>query len=99
MNDKTLKMIETISNVFNSISIFITGLAMLFFLLGQNTIEMFLCAGFLYLWSCGLKLIANKKKDRRLTYLGIFLIVFSTILAAFCIINMIKWSSWKILQH
>ena len=49
MNDKTLKMIETISNVFNSISIFITGLAMLFFLL--------------------------------------------------CIINMIKWSSWKILQH
>lgn len=91
MNDKTLKIIETISNIFDKTCIFVTGLAMLFFFLGQNTIEMFLCASFLYLWSCGLKLIANKKKDKRLTYLGIFLIIFFTILAVFCIINMIKW--------
>lgn len=99
MNNKTLKIIETISNIFDRICTLITVLAILFFFLGQNTIEMFLGASFLYLWSCGLKLIANKKKDKRLTYLGIFLIIFFTILSVFCIINMIKWSSWKILQH
>lgn len=87
MGEKIKKGLSIASNILNGISSVI-----IFFGLITSKIEVFLSASITYLLACGLKLIANKKDDKKLIFAGIVLIIFTIITGAFNISNMIKWN-------
>lgn len=87
MEEKIKKGLSIASNILNGISSII-----IFFGLITGKIELLLSASITYLLACGLKLIANKKDDKKLTFVGIVLIIFTIITGAFNISNMIKWN-------
>ena len=90
---KEKNIITSIANVFNRIYDFAIIIAVVMFFFGGADIAfyIFLYGGSFYLLSLCLKLIANEKKDKKITYLGIFLTVIFTIITVFNVVMSIKW--------
>lgn len=90
---KEKNIITSIVNAFNRIYNFAIIMAIATFFFGGTVIAfyIFLYGGSFYLLSLCLKLIANEKKDKNLTYLGIFLTVIFTIITIFNVVMSVKW--------
>jgi len=93
MNEKYKGIISVITNILDSITTLITAIAIYLFVFGgKNTIELFLYASIGYLLSLSLKLIGNKKDNKKLVYCGVVLLIFTLVIGGFIIVNSIKWN-------
>jgi len=93
MKDKNSNIITTIANIFNRIYDLAIIPGIVLFFLGKVDIAfyIFLYGGSLYLLSLCLKMIANEKKNKKITFLGIILTIIFVIITIFNIFMSIKW--------
>ena len=90
---KDKKIIPSIANIFSRIYDFAVIVAIVMFFFGGANIAffIFLYGGSFYVLFFCLKLIANEKKNKKITYLGIFLIIVFTIMTVFNVVMSIRW--------
>lgn len=93
MKKNTKQIINIITNILDSITTLLAGIAIYFFVFSaKNTIELFLYASIGYLLSLSLKLLNNEKENKKLIYCGVILLIFTLFIGGFIIVNSIKWS-------
>ena len=94
MKEKYKGIISIITNTLDGISNIIIGIAVICFFVSniQNSMVLFQIYSIIYLLSCSLKLINNKKDNKKLTYCGIGLFIFALLIGGYIIVNIIKWN-------
>ena len=94
MKEKYKGIISIVTNILDGISALIIGVAAICFFVSniQISIILFQIYSILYLLSISLKLINNKKDNKKLTYCGIGLLMFTLIVGVYIIVNIIKWN-------
>jgi len=94
MKEKYKEIISIITNTLDGISTLIIGVTVICFFVSniQNSMVLFQIYSILYLLSCSLKLINNEKNNKKLTYCGIGLFIFTLIIGGYIMVNIIKWN-------